>query len=104
MAHFQIISLLFLLLFVWVWLDGLKAQEMGVEAVRKVCEEEGLQLLDETISRISMTPSRNDRGRWFWLRVYRFEYSDTGNNRLRGSVHVLGQKVVLLNVGLRLVN
>jgi len=35
-------------------------------------------------------------------RAYDFEYSDTGNNRLKGSVVLLGHRVMLLNIGLRL--
>jgi hypothetical protein len=70
--------------------------------VRKTCEAEGLQLLDETISLFNMKPARNDSGRLVLRRVFQFEFSDTGDNRRRGSVHVLGGKVVLLNVGLRL--
>ena len=34
--------------------------------------------------------------------AYNFEYSDTGNNRLQGSIVLLGHRVTLLNVGLRL--
>ena len=36
-------------------------------------------------------------------RVYDFEYSDTGDNRRNGSVVMLGHRVVVLNLGLRLV-
>lgn len=89
-------------LIAWFWFDSLKAREIGIQAVRDACEAEGLQLLDETISLVNVKPARNERGRWFWRRVYQFEYSDTGDNRRRGSVHLLGCRVVLLNVGLRL--
>jgi hypothetical protein len=34
-------------------------------------------------------------------RTYAFDYSDTGNNRRRGSLVLLGQEVMLVNVGLR---
>ena len=88
---------------VWFWFDSLKSREAGIRAVRHACEEEGLQLLDETISVIHMKPSRNEYGRLVWLRVYQFEFSDTGENRRRGSVHMLGQQLVMLNLGLKLV-
>ena len=86
----------------WFWFDGMKAREIGVHAVRQACDAEGLQLLDETISLSSLKPARNDDGRLTLRRVYQFEYSDTGNNRRQGRVHLLGGRVVLLNVGLRL--
>ena len=100
----EIASLIIIALVAWFWSDSLRAREAGVKAVRRACEEEGLQLLDETISLFSMKPGRNDYGRRVLRRVYQFEFSDTGENRRRGSVHLLGQQVVLLNVGLRLVS
>ena len=51
----------------------------------------------------SLRLARSDEGRVMLRRVYDFEYSDTGDNRRRGSVVLLGHRVVLLNVGLRLV-
>ena len=94
--------LILIVLIGWLWFDSLKARETGIHAVRQACEAEGLQLLDETISLSSLRPARNDDGRLVLRRVYQFEYSDTGNNRRQGRVHLLGGRVVLLNVGLRL--
>lgn len=94
--------LILLALIAWFWFDSLKAREAGIRAVRLACEADGLQLLDETIALTSLKPARNEHGRLALRRVYQFEFSDTGDNRRRGSVHLLGARVVLLNVGLRL--
>ncbi|MFZ4701632.1 MAG: DUF3301 domain-containing protein, partial [Candidatus Methylumidiphilus sp.] len=59
----EIASLIIIALVAWFWSDSLRAREAGVKAVRRACEEEGLQLLDETISLFSMKPGRNDYGR-----------------------------------------
>jgi hypothetical protein len=99
----EIASLIIIGTVAFFWFDSLRARETGVKAVREACEEEGLQLLDETIFLFSMKPARNDHGRMVWRRVYQFEFSDTGANRRRGSVHLLGQRVVIINTGLRLV-
>ncbi len=85
----------------WLWLDSLKARDIGIAAARTACEAEGLQLLDDTVSIGSLKPARNEDGQLLLRRVYTFEYSDTGDNRRSGSVILLGQRVVLLNVGLR---
>lgn len=87
----------------WFWLDTLKARDGGIAAARAACNSEGLQLLDDTVSLDSLRLARSDEGRVMLRRVYDFEYSDTGDNRRRGSVVLLGHRVVLLNVGLRLV-
>ncbi|MGX2041718.1 DUF3301 domain-containing protein [Methylocaldum sp. MU1018] len=87
---------------VWLWFDSAKARETGIEAVRLACEAEGLQLLDETIALVSLKPRRNENGRLSAQRIYEFEYSDTGDNRRRGRVHLLGRNVTLINIGPRL--
>jgi hypothetical protein len=103
MTTAEIVILIVLGGLTWLWFDSFKARETGIHAVKKACEAEGLQLLDETIALVSLRPQRNDEGRLSLARVYAFEYSDTGDNRRRGSVHLLGHKVTMLNIGLRLV-
>lgn len=83
---------------VWFWLDSLKAREIGIEAARQACAEEGLQFLDETVVGRSLRLARDDEGRLRWQRIYAFEYSDTGDNRRAGSVTLLGHSVELLHV------
>jgi hypothetical protein len=83
---------------VWLWLDSLKARELGIRAAQQACAEEGLQFLDETVACSSMRPARDDEGRLRLRRIYVFEYSDTGDNRRQGSVTLLGQAVEILHV------
>lgn len=85
----------------WLWLDGSTAREAGTNAVRKACQDEGLQLLDETISLSKINLARNHSGRLTLHRCYDFEYSDTGDNRRRGRVQLLGHSVTLLYLGPR---
>ena len=83
---------------VWLWLDSLKAREIGIKAAKKVCAEENLQFLDDTVLIRSLRLARDDDGQLKLRRVYAFEYSDTGDNRRPGSVTLLGQRVELLRV------
>jgi hypothetical protein len=103
MTATEIVILIVLGGLAWLWFDSFKAREAGIQAVQRACEAEGLQLLDETIALVSLRFKRNDEGRLSLARVYAFEYSDTGDNRRRGSVHLLGHRVTMLNIGLRLV-
>lgn len=86
---------------VWLWLDSLRARDIGIAAARSACEAEDLQLLDDTVAIGNLRPARDEDGRLLLRRTYTFEYSDTGDNRRSGSVILLGHRVVLLNVGLR---
>lgn len=83
---------------VWLWLDTLKAREIGIKAAQQACAEDGLQFLDETVAGRSAKLARDDEGRLKLRRVYEFEYSDTGDNRCSGSVTMLGHEVEILHV------
>jgi hypothetical protein len=104
MPVLELTGILILAALGWLWLDSLKAREAAVAAARAACEAEGLLLLDATVSIASLKVARDDDGRVKLQRAYDFEYSDTGDNRKRGSLVLLGTSVVLLNVGLRLVS
>ena len=97
----EIFGILFLAGVAWLWLDSLKAREAAVRAARSICAAEGLLLLDDTVSIAHLKPMRDAAGRVTLQRAYDFEYSDTGNNRLRGSLVMQGHHLVLLNIGQR---
>ena len=58
----------------------------------------GFLFLDDTVSLRSVRPARDDEGHVRLQRAYRFQYSDTGHNRRDGSITLLGDAVVALNV------
>jgi hypothetical protein len=79
----------------------MQAREAAVAAARTACDAEGLQFLDDTVGIAGLRPARNGNGRLLLQRVYDFEFSDTGDNRRKGSVVMLGRRVVVLNLGQR---
>jgi hypothetical protein len=97
----ELIFILLLGAVAWLWLDSLRAREAAVTAARSACASDGLMLLDDTVAIASVKTVRDENGRIKLQRAYRFEYTDTGNNRLNGSVVLVGHRVVILNVGLR---
>lgn len=95
----EVFGLVLLATGLWLWHDSLKAREAGVRASRSACDAHGLQFLDDTVAIDSIWPARDDFGRLKLRRVYGFEYSDTGNNRCRGAVTLVGDAVVTLHLG-----
>lgn len=83
----------------WLWYDSLQAREAAVRAARAACAAEGLLLLDDTVAIVQLKPARDAHGRLTLQRAYDFEYSDTGNNRLKGSLVLHGDRLVLINLG-----
>jgi hypothetical protein len=82
----------------WLWWDSMQAREAAVAAARAACLAEGLLFLDDTVGIAGIKPARNTYGQMLLQRTYDFEFSDTGDNRVKGSVVMLGRRVLLLNV------
>lgn len=82
----------------WLWWDSMQAREAAVAAARAACVAEGLLFLDDTVSIAGIKPSRNANGHLLIQRAYDFEFSDTGDNRVKGGVVMLGRRVLLLNL------
>ena len=97
----EIAGILLLAALGWLWLDSLKARDAALRTAREACAAEGLMLLDYTVAIASLKLARDENGRIQIQRAYDFEYSDTGDNRLKGSIVLRGHRVIVLNVGLR---
>ena len=95
----EIVGILFLAAIAWLWLDSLKVREAAVRAAREICRAEGLLLLDDTVAISGIRLRRGEDGTVRLQRFYDFEFSDTGNNRLKGDLVMLGHRLMLLNVG-----
>jgi len=84
--------------FLW---SSLRAREAANDAIRPACRAHGYLFLDDTVAIRALKLARDDEGRVRIQRTYDFEYSDTGDNRRKGSVVMLGKEVVVFNVGVR---
>lgn len=82
--------------FVW---DSLKAREAANAAIRPACRAAGFFFLDDTVALDRLRPARDEDGRMHVGRVYRFDYSDTGDNRRRGTVALIGARVLRVDLG-----
>ena len=77
----------------WFWLSSLRVREHAVAAGRHACAEAGVQFLDDTVALSRIRLARNERGQLQFARLYRFEFSNTGNNRNLGNIRVIGEQV-----------
>ena len=90
-------GLLLIALIAWFMWDSLKAREAAVAASRAACAAEGLQFLDDTVAIRAIRPVRDD-GALRLRRVYGFEYTESGDSRRKGSVVLVGDHVLVLNL------
>ena len=79
---------------VFLWTDSLRARERAVAAGRAACQRYNLLFLDDTVAFARLRLARNEDGHLRIARTYRFEFSDTGNNRRHGAVLMLGGQLV----------
>ncbi|MBI5109431.1 MAG: DUF3301 domain-containing protein [Rhodocyclales bacterium] len=103
MPTLELLALIFLGALAWLWYDSVHVRDIGIRAAKAACAADALQLLDDTVAIASLSLARDDDGRLRLRRAYGFDYSDTGNNRRRGSLVMLGDEVLVVNTGLRLV-
>ena len=84
----------------WFWMDTLQARDVALDAARRACEAENVQLLDWTVAVRELGLGRDDDGRRRIRRTYDFEFSDTGNNRIKGSLTLVGRHLLALSLPL----
>lgn len=81
------------------WHDTLGARERANDAVRALCEETGVALLDGTVAFARLRVVRGDAGRPALQRSYVFDYSEDGVTRRQGCVVLRGREVESLVLG-----
>ena len=74
------------------WRASVTAREAAVRTCRKACRSYELQLLDDTVALTSVRVLRT-HGRLRLRRVYQFEVSSDGTDRLVGSISLAGSDV-----------
>ncbi len=77
----------------WYWYAGMHVREQAIAVGRRTCGEAGVQFLDDSVALSRTRLARNSSGQLQFQRDYRFEFSDTGNNRRPGVVRMLGDRV-----------
>jgi hypothetical protein len=82
----------------WFWLDAMRVREHAIAAGRRASEAARVQFLDDTVALGKTRFARNDSGHLQFLREYRFEFSDTGDNRRSGLVRMLGERVTAVEM------
>jgi hypothetical protein len=82
----------------WFVLDSLRVRERAVALGKQACERGDVQFLDDTVQCMRTRFARNEAGRLVLRRRYRFEFSETGNNRRLGSIVMLGTRLESLDM------
>ena len=89
----SLLALLVIAILGWYWLHSIRIIEIARDAGRQSCIKDEVQFLDDTVASTSLALARDTSGRRILRRTYRFEVTETGNNRRDGEVVMLGDRV-----------
>lgn len=96
MIEFGVVILL--LGFGWLWLENQGVRDRAIAIAKDFCAKENVQFLDEAMAAVSYRLKRDAHGRLAIARTYQFEFSDTGDNRLKGTIIMLGKNLETLHL------
>ena len=88
---FKSIIIVIFVLLALLAINGMRVRELAVLASKRHCQQLGLQLLDQSVSLMSTRPHRTKSGQLGIKRVYRFEFTSTGDERYKGSIAMHNQ-------------
>ena len=90
---FETILLALLLLSAWLWLDSIAKREIAINYGRELAGRYHLQLLDETVACTQIRIGRDSRGHAQLQRLYEFEVSASGAERMQCNLQLLGKQL-----------
>lgn len=82
----------------WFWLDSMKCHDIAVVTAKRETLSANVQLLDATVALDKIRLARDDEGRLGVRRSYRFEFSETGDNRRSGMIIMQGSTVMTVRL------
>jgi len=79
-----------------LWWQGQGVKAFALKKVKKYCDENNLQLLDESLVIRKLWLGRGSKGALRVRRTYLFEFTSTGEYRYRATITTLGYVVVTI--------
>jgi len=77
-----------------LWWTSSRAKELAILHARRACDQEELQLLDQTVALIKVKPGRTRQGSACLKRHYSFEFTQQGEFRDAGTVVLNGHTIL----------
>lgn len=95
----NLLAICLLLLIGWFWLDSLRAREIALGICQAACRQRDLQLLDQAVALRRLGIAWRAEGLRL-RRVYRFDFSEEGEERRSGYIVMRGPSLEELSFGL----
>jgi len=95
--------ILIIALMFWAWWIDRGIKQNAFSLAKQHCEDINVQLLDDNVRLDSMSLKRNTRGSVSIQRVFKFEFTSTGERRHQGQLTMMGKKLEGIDAGVFLV-
>ena len=66
----RLLFLLLIWLIAWFWWNSMAARQRARDVAKNTCGKYGVQLIDDTVERISLRVTRDQRGQMALARLY----------------------------------
>lgn len=90
---FESLLLAMLVFAAWFWQDSVAKREIAVLLGRQLASRYNLQLLDETVACTQIRLGRDSHGHAQLQRLYAFEVSSSGAERMQCDLQLLGKQL-----------
>jgi len=90
----ELLVIMFLVLLIWFWLESMRVNEFARSIGARLCRDNNVQFLDDTVQLSKMWPGKNSHGQLSLLRHYRFEFSNSEMHRYGGEIILAGRQLV----------
>ncbi|MGH1439012.1 MAG: DUF3301 domain-containing protein [Cellvibrionaceae bacterium] len=92
LTDMALLFLLFLLGYaIWSHLDVTRIAQY---AAKKYCDKTGVQFLDQNVVLRKISLARSPHSLFAFKRLYRFEFASIGDRRYRGTITLIGQRML----------
>lgn len=88
-----IIVILVVVVAAWYWWDTMQSKEAARLAGKRICDQNHVQFLDDTVEKKKVWLRRGPHGRLELCRMFFFEFATDGEHRYQGRIVVLGKIV-----------
>lgn len=96
----SLIMILLCVLAVWFLVDSMRTREIATHIGKRACERHEVQFLDGTVALTHVRLRRDRSGSPRIGRIYQFEFSESGENRRRATISMLGVQLEVLQMNL----
>ncbi|MEO5572993.1 MAG: DUF3301 domain-containing protein [Gammaproteobacteria bacterium] len=96
----SVLLLVFTITVGWFWLDSMRMRETAVRIGAEACRRHDVQFLDDTVALHRLGLDRDGRGHLRIRRTYQFDFSESGDNRRRAYIIMIGAQLDVLQMGL----